>query len=64
MLPNVVQRGAQEVSVRNPGNFDWILESQKEALSGSLFRIQFQEILSLKLHGALCDFVVCLSGEN
>jgi len=59
-----VQRGLQQVHIVDAGNFNRILESEKQAGARALLGAHRQQIAALEGHGSLGDFVVFAAGQH
>ena len=45
MLAFRIQRGLQQIGIVDAGNFDRVLKAQKNALPGTIFRLECEQIL-------------------
>ena len=63
-LAAFVQGGAQEVSAVDTGNFDRVLEGEKNSGAGALFRLHGQQVGALEEDGAAGDLVFGAAGED
>ena len=64
VLAQRVQRGAQKIHGGDAGDFERILEGEKDALGRALVGLQRQEILAFKEHATLRDLVAFAAGEH